>query len=275
VGHSRGRARRGSFGPMPTTHGSLRKVPEITAYFWIIKVLTTAMGEATSDYLVHRIDPYVAVAFGGVAFAAALALQLGVRRYIAWVYWLAVVMVAVFGTMVADALHIQLGVPYAVSTAGFAIALAAIFIAWYSTERTLSIHHVTTRRRELFYWATVCATFALGTAAGDFTAYTLHLGFLASGILFAVVITVPALTHRFANLNAVVAFWFAYIVTRPLGASFADWMGVPHALGGLNWGRGTVAVSLTVVIVGFVGYLSVSRVDVDEKRGRQPVAEPT
>jgi uncharacterized membrane-anchored protein len=260
---------------MPTTHGSLRKVPEITAYFWIIKVLTTAMGEATSDYLVHRIDPYVAVAFGGVAFAAALALQLGVRRYIAWVYWLAVVMVAVFGTMVADALHIQLGVPYAVSTAGFAIALAAIFIAWYSTERTLSIHHVTTRRRELFYWATVCATFALGTAAGDFTAYTLHLGFLASGILFAVVITVPALTHRFANLNAVVAFWFAYIVTRPLGASFADWMGVPHALGGLNWGRGTVAVSLTVVIVGFVGYLSVSRVDVDEKRGRQPVAEPT
>ncbi|MGD0449375.1 MAG: hypothetical protein ABSB36_12355 [Candidatus Dormibacteria bacterium] len=258
---------------MPPTRPTLRKVPEITAYFWILKVLTTAMGEAASDFSVREIDPYVAVGLGAVAFA--MVLQLSVRRYIAWVYWLAVVMVAVFGTMVADALHIQLGVPYAVSTAGFAIALAAIFIAWYSTERTLSIHHVTTRRRELFYWATVCATFALGTAAGDFTAYTLHLGFLASGILFAVVITVPALTHRFANLNAVVAFWFAYIVTRPLGASFADWMGVPHALGGLNWGRGTVAVSLTVVIVGFVGYLSVSRVDVDEKRGRQPVAEPT
>ena len=260
---------------MPPTPATLRKVPEITAYFWILKVLTTAMGEAASDFSVREIDPYVAVGLGAVAFAIAMVLQLSVRRYIAWVYWLAVVMVAVFGTMVADALHIQLGVPYAVSTAGFALALAAIFIAWYATERTLSIHHITTRRRELFYWATVCATFALGTATGDLTAYTLHLGFLASGILFAVVIAVPAIAHRFAALNAVVAFWFAYIVTRPLGASFADWMGVPRALGGLNWGRGTVAVTLTVVIVGFVGYLSVTRIDIDEKRGHQPVAEPT
>ena len=134
---------------------TVRKVPEITAYFWILKVLTTAMGEATSDFSVHEIDPYVAVGLGAVAFAAAMVLQLSVRHYIAWVYWLAVVMVAVFGTMVADALHIQLGVPYAVSTAGFAIALTAIFIAWYATERTLSIHHITTMRRELFYWATV------------------------------------------------------------------------------------------------------------------------
>jgi uncharacterized membrane-anchored protein len=200
---------------MGSTRGTLRKVPEITAYFWILKVLTTAMGEATSDFSVREIDPYVAVGLGAVAFAGAMVLQLSVRRYIAWVYWLAVVMVAVCGTMVADALHIQLGVPYAVSTAGFAIALTAIFIAWYATERTLSIHHITTRRRELFYWATVCATFALGTAAGDFTAYTLHLGFLASGILFAMVIAVPALAHRFADLNAVVAFWFAYIITAP------------------------------------------------------------
>jgi len=197
------------------------------------------MGEATSDFSVHEIDPYVAVGLGAVAFAAAMVLQLSVRRYIAWVYWLAVVMVAVFGTMFADALHIQLGVPYAVSTAGFAIALTAIFIAWYATERTLSIHHITTMRRELFYWATVCATFALGTAGRRFHRLHLHLGFLASGIMFAVVIALPALAHRFADLNAVGAFWFAYIITRPLGASFADWMGVPHALGGLNWGRGT------------------------------------
>jgi uncharacterized membrane-anchored protein len=259
---------------MGPTHQTLRKVPEITAYFWILKVLTTAMGEATSDYSVHQIDPYVAVGLGAVAFAAALVLQLSVRRYIAWVYWLAVVMVAIFGTMVADALHIQLGVPYAVSTVGFAVALTLIFIAWYVTERTLSIHHITTLRRELFYWAAVCATFALGTAAGDLTAYTLHLGFLASGILFAVVIAVPAIAHRFAGLNAVAAFWFAYIITRPLGASFADWMGVPHVLSGLNWGRGTVSVSLTVLIVGLVGYLSVTRVDVEEERERQPVREP-
>ena len=135
--------------------------------------------------------------------------------------------------------RIQLGIPYAVTTVGFAIALTVVFAVWYATKRTLSIHHITTMRRELFYWATVCATFALGTATGDLTAYTLHLGFLASGILFAVVIAVPALAHRFARLDAVVAFWLAYIVTRPLGASFADWMGVPHDLSGLNWGQGT------------------------------------
>ena len=183
-------------------------------------------------------------------------------------------MVAIFGTMIADATHIQLGVPYAVSATAFAFALAVIFVLWRGSEGTLSIHSIVTLRRELFYWATVCATFALGTATGDLTAYTLHLGFLASGILFAVVIAVPAIAHRFAALDAVAAFWFAYIITRPLGASFADWMGVPHALGGLNWGRGTVAVSLTIVIAGFVAYLSVSRVDVAERTEPAPLAEP-
>jgi uncharacterized membrane-anchored protein len=245
---------------------SLRKVPQITAYFWIVKVLTTAQGEATSDYLVHRVDPFVAVALGAAGFAAAMALQLSVRRYIAWVYWLAVLMVAVFGTMVADAAHIELGVPYTLSSAIFAIVLLIVFAAWYRTEGTLSIHSILTLRRELFYWATVCATFALGTAVGDMTASTFHLGYLVSGILFAVVIAVPAVAHRFAGLNAVAAFWFAYIVTRPLGASFADWMGVPQSLGGLNWGRGTVSVSLAVVIAGFVAYLAVSRVDVEDPR---------
>jgi uncharacterized membrane-anchored protein len=232
------------------------------------------MGEATSDYSVHQIDPYVAVGLGAVAFAAAMVLQLSVRRYIAWVYWLTVVMVAIFGTMVADALHIQLGVPYAASASAFAVALALIFVLWHGAEGTLSIHSIDTLRRELFYWATVCATFALGTATGDLTAYTLHLGFLASGILFAVVIAVPAIAHRFTALNAVAIFWFAYIITRPLGASFADWMGVPHALGGLNWGRGTVSASLTIVIVAFVAYLSVSRVDVGETKEPESLAEP-
>ena len=258
---------------MQPTRPTLRKVPEITAYFWILKVLTTAMGEATSDFTVREIDPYLAVALGAVAFAAALILQLSVRRYIAWVYWLAVVMVAIFGTMVADALHIQLGVPYAVSALGFAIILTLVFITWYLTERTLSIHRISTLRRELFYWATVCVTFALGTAAGDMTAITLHLGFLASGFLFAAVIAVPAVAHRVAHLNAVLSFWFAYVITRPLGASFADWMGVPHVLGGLNWGRGTVSVALTVLIAILVGYVSVTRVDVDEQRERAPDRE--
>jgi uncharacterized membrane-anchored protein len=158
-----------------------RKVPEITAYFWILKILTTAMGEATSDFSVRAIDPYLAVALGAVAFAIALAVQLSVHRYIAWVYWLAVAMVAIFGTMVADALHIQLGVPYAVSATGFAIALTLIFVIWYVTEGTLSIHHISTLRRELFYWATVCVTFALGTAVGDMAAVTFISGIWLRG----------------------------------------------------------------------------------------------
>jgi len=243
----------------------LRKVPQVTAFFWIIKILTTAMGEATSDYSVHRIDSVVAVCFGAVAFVIALAIQLSVRRYIAWVYWLAVVMVAVFGTMAADVLHVRFGVPYAESATGFAIALAVVLVVWYRTEGTLSIHSICTPRRELFYWATVSATFALGTAVGDLTAYTFHFGFLSSGVLFAFVIAVPALAYRFAGLNNVVAFWFAYIVTRPLGASFADWMGKPHSLGGLNMGSAEVAVLFTILIVGFVAYISVTRVDARDR----------
>ena len=173
----------------------MSRVPEVTIYFWIAKVLTTGMGETTSDFLVHRISPLVAVAFGALGLAVALALQLALRRYVAWAYCFAVVMVSVFGTMAADAVHIGLGIPYLVSTLFFVVALAVIFALWYASERTLSIHSIRTRRRELFYWATVLATFALGTAVGDMTAVTLHLGYLASGILFAVLIATPAVAH--------------------------------------------------------------------------------
>jgi uncharacterized membrane-anchored protein len=238
-----------------------RRVPEVTAYFWIIKVLTTAMGEATSDYLVHRFDPVVAVAFGAIGLAGALMMQFSVRRYVAAVYWFAVVMVAVFGTMVADVLHIQFGIPYQVSTGLFAVALAVVFSAWQRTERTLSIHSIYTARREAFYWAAVISTFALGTAVGDMTATTLHLGYFFSGVLFAALIAVPALAFRFLRLNAILAFWSAYVLTRPLGASFADWMGKPHAVGGLALGDGRVSLGLTVLIVGLVGYLTVTRRD--------------
>jgi uncharacterized membrane-anchored protein len=248
----------------------LSKVPQITVFFWITKVLTTGMGEATSDYLAHRFGPVIAGALGLTAFVAALLVQFRVRRYMAWVYWTAVVIVAVFGTMAADGLHIELGVPYAVSTPFFAAALGVIFVVWFRTEKTLSIHSIYTPRREVFYWATVLATFALGTAAGDLTAMTLHLGYLASGILFTVLIAVPAIGYWRFNLNPIVAFWFAYIVTRPLGASYADWMAVPHSLGGLNMGRGPVALGLTIVIVGFVAYLAISRTDVEE--AASPVA---
>jgi uncharacterized membrane-anchored protein len=242
-----------------STLPTLSKVPEITVAFWITKVLTTGMGESTSDYLVKTLGPPVAIALGFLVFAVALVLQLRVTRYIAGVYWLAVVMVSVFGTMAADILHVGLGIPYLVSTIFFAVVLAVIFVTWYLTQHTLSIHSITTRARELFYWATVLATFALGTAAGDFTATSLHLGFLGSGILFAVVIAVPAIAWWKLRLNAVVAFWFAYVTTRPLGASFADWMAVPGSRGGLDWGTGPVSLGLSVVILGFVIYLGVSR----------------
>lgn len=243
------------------------KVPEVTAFFWITKVLTTGMGETTSDYLVRTLDPPVAVALGGVCFVAALVLQFAVKRYIAWVYWLAVVMVSVFGTMAADVLHIGLGVPYLVSTVFFAAVLAVVFLWWHRSEKTLSIHSIHTRRREAFYWATVLSTFALGTAAGDFTATSLNLGYLGSAVMFAVIIAIPALAYWKFRLSAVAAFWAAYVVTRPLGASLADWMAVSHARGGLDWGSGPVSIGWSVAIIVFVAILAVTRRDVERSTG--------
>jgi len=228
----------------------------------VIKVLTTGMGETTSDFLVHRLGPPPAVLIGAAAFSAALWLQLRAGRYSAWVYWLAVAMVGVFGTMAADVLHVGLGIPYAVSTTFYAIVLTAVFVTWQRSELTLSIHSILTRRRELFYWAAVLATFALGTAAGDMTARTLGLGYLGSGVMFAALIAVPAVAYWRFGMNAILAFWFAYIVTRPLGASFADWLAVPHSRGGLGFGYGPVSLVLAALIVGFVAYLASSRIDV-------------
>lgn len=251
-----------------TTRGALR-VPEVTVYFWVIKALSTAMGEATSDALVHRLHPVPAVLLGFAGFVVALALQLSVRRYIAWTYWLAVVGVGVFGTMAADVLHVGFGVPYTESSILYAVILAAVFISWYLTEKTLSIHTVDTLRRELFYWAAVVATFAMGTALGDLTAYTFRLGYLTSGILFAAVIAVAAIGFWAFGWNAVFCFWFAYVATRPLGASFADWMGKPKTVSGLGWGDGNVAVELTIIIFALVAFLAVTRRDV-QRAGRLP-----
>ena len=165
-------------------------------------------------------------------------------------------MVSVFGTMCADVVHVQFLVPYVVSASAFSVALAIVFLWWHQSERTLSIHSITTTRREIFYWASVTTTFALGTAVGDLTAYTLGWGFFASGVVFAVLIMMPALGYRLIHLNGVVAFWWAYVLTRPLGASFADWFGVSHVRGGLNWGPGTVGLSLSALIALFVARLA-------------------
>lgn len=239
----------------------LCKVAEVTVFFWLVKALTTAFGESASDFLVHALPPVTAVLLGFVAFCGALAVQFRTSGYRAWPYWTAVAMVGVFGTMAADVLHVALHVPYAGSAAAFAVVLAAVFSVWYAVEKTLSIHTIYTRRREMFYWAAVVSTFALGTSVGDLTATTLHLGYFGSVLLFGGAILVPAIGFRWFGLNAVVAFWTAYVLTRPLGASVADWLGVSHARGGLDFGPGPVAFVLGVIIAGFVAYLARTRID--------------
>jgi uncharacterized membrane-anchored protein len=244
------------------------KVPEITAFFWVIKVLTTGLGEAASDYL-GSVSIALAAAVGLTGFVVAMWLQFRTRRYIPVVYWTAVLMVAVFGTMTADGPHKVLGIPYEVTTAAYAIALAIVFVLWRRTEGTLSIHSIVTRRREVWYWLTVLLTFALGTALGDLTAIAFHLGFFASAVLFAVVIAVPAIGWRL-GLDPVVAFWSAYVITRPLGASLADWLGKPPTIaGGLGLGDGAVAAVGFGVFAVLVGYLQLTG------HGEQrPVGEP-
>jgi uncharacterized membrane-anchored protein len=247
------------------------KVPEVTAFFWIVKALTTGMGESTSDFLVHTLIPQVAVVLGGIAFLIALYIQFSKDRYVPWAYWLAVAMVGVFGTMCADVLHVGFGVPYIVSTVFFAIALFVVFRTWHASEGTLSIHSIRTPRRELFYWVAVVATFAMGTAVGDLTAITFGLGYFASGLLFAAVIAIPALGYFRYRMNPILAFWFAYVVTRPLGASFADWLGKPSESGGLGLGNGVVSLLLAAMIAAFVAYLSATGKDTPaEARAPRP-----
>jgi uncharacterized membrane-anchored protein len=256
--------------PRLTTRGALR-VPEITAMFWLIKGLSTAMGEATSDYLVNAMAPVLAVLLGFVGFCLALLLQFRAARYSAWTYWFAVAMVGVFGTMAADVLHVGFKVPYTASSALYAIVLAAVFITWRRTENTLSIHSIDTPRREAFYWATVVATFAMGTALGDFTASTLHLGYFPSAALFAGLILIPVIGFRWLKWNAIFCFWAAYVLTRPLGASLADGMGKPKASSGFGYGDGPVALVLAAMIFALVAYLALTGADV--QRGATPEGE--
>ncbi len=247
------------------------KVPEITLLFWVIKILTTAGGEATSDYLALDLGSrLVAGCIEAGIFVVALVWQFRTRRYTAAAYWLLAYAIAIFGTGVADALHLFVGIPYAGTTVLWAVVLAAIFWFWYRSERTLSIHSIYTQRREIYYWAVVFATFALGTALGDFTAASLHLGYLASGIMFTLIILIPALAWSRFGLNPVVAFWFAYVVTRPLGASYADYLSKPHSLSGANYGDASVALITTIIVAILVGYLSVTRRDIQRPEEAQP-----
>jgi uncharacterized membrane-anchored protein len=201
-------------------------------------------------------------------------------RYKAWTYWVAVAMVGVFGTMAADVLHVRFGVAYTESTILYAAILVAVFATWQHTEKTLSIHTINTARREAFYWAAVVATFAMGTALGDLTSVTFHLGYFVSGVMFAALILIPAIGYRWFGMNSILAFWIAYVLTRPVGASFADWFGKPVAFRGLGYGAGTVAGVLAVIIFILVAFLAITHADEqrpDQREGerdrRRHVAE--
>ena len=229
----------------------------------MITVLTTGMGEAASDGLGET-----SLVLGGVVgvggFVLALWLQLRTDRYHAPIYWACVSMVAVFGTIAADLLHVATGLSYYVTSAFYAAVVGVLFYRWHRSEGTLSIHHIDTRRRERFYWATVLATFALGTAVGDLTGLTMHLGFLPAGLLFLGAILVPLVAWR-AGANGTLCFWAAYVLTRPLGASFADWIGKDHAIGnGLGFGDLRLTAVLVVAIAALVTWAHRSGHDIQQ-----------
>lgn len=235
--------------------------------FWVTKGVSTALGEAVSDFSIRVMPPVVAVLLGFALFVVVLVLQLTRHRYVPGFYWLAVAMVGVFGTMAADVVHVVLGLPYAVSATAYALALALVFLVWWRVERTLSVHAITTTRRELFYWAAVVGTFAMGTAVGDLTAIGLGVGYLPSIVLFVVLILVPALGFRFWRWNAVFAFWFAYVLTRPLGASIADWLGKPRSEGGVGIGAGWVSLAFAIVMSALVVVIATRRARLSAARG--------
>lgn len=249
----------GRFVPRPAAS----KVPEIIALFWVVKIFTTAGGEATSDWLKN----YGNFGGGGAEVALMLVgvtLQFGNRRYRAFSYWFLAYAIATFGTGVSDFLHLDVHIPYAGTTALWAVVLSVVFVVWHRCEGTLDIHSIHTQRREAFYWATVFATFALGTALGDFTATSLNLGYLSSGIIFAVLFLLPAIGWKFFGINSVVAFWTSYVLTRPLGASFADYFSKPANLSGIGFGDGPTALVFVVAVLVVVVYLTVVRPDVQD-----------
>ena len=194
----------------------------------------------------------------------AIVLQFRTARYVAWTYWLAVAMVGIFGTMAADVMHVGFHVSYAASTVFYVGVLIAVFVTWQRTEGTLSIHSIDTPRREAFYWATVVATFATGTALGDFTASSLQLGYFPSAIVFAAIILIPIAGYRFLRWNAVFAFWFAYVITRPLGASIADGLAKSRSLSGLGFGDGPVVAVFGALIAIAVAYVALKGNDIQQ-----------
>jgi uncharacterized membrane-anchored protein len=259
--------------PGSQVRGGASKVPAVRPYFWVVKLLTTAMGEAVSDFVVLDVNKYLGVVLGFAVFVVAIVWQFRTPRYKTWPYWTAVSMVAVFGTMAADVMHVVLGLAYMVSAVFYAVCLIATFVTWYWSEGTLDIHSIVTPRREVFYWLAVIFTFAMGTALGDLFATTFHLGYLASAFVFTALICVPLIAWRL-GASPVLTFWVAYILTRPIGASFADFFGMPKDISGMGFGHGAVSVVTLILVLASIVYLSRSGIDRPEPASSAGPAAP-
>lgn len=248
----------------------LNKVPGITPAFWVIKIMSTTVGETGADYLTKNVGlgTVMTDTIMALLLAAMLVVQLLSRRYVPWVYWLTVVLVSVVGTQITDALTDGLEVSLYNSTAAFAIALATTFAIWYASERTLSIHTIVTTRRELFYWAAVLFTFALGTAAGDLATEALGLGFNVGVIVFGTMIAALAAAY-YVGANPILTFWLTYIVTRPLGASLGDLLSQSREYGGLGFGTVSTSAVFLVVIIGLVAWISLGPSAVQAETARR------
>ena len=246
-----------------TAAAMLNKVPAITIYFWIIKVLATTVGETAADLLSTRLNFGLTVTswiMSGV-FIAALIWQMRMKAYVPTPYWLTVVLISVVGTLISDNLVDGLGISLVTTSIAFALILAAVFTAWYSSEKTLSVHTIVTTRREGFYWAAILFTFAMGTSVGDLISETLNIGYGPTALVFAAMIGVVAFLHYGLKANAIFTFWLAYILTRPLGASIGDYMAKPGIAGGLGWGTVNTSLIFLAAILSFAVFLTVTRTD--------------
>lgn len=242
----------------------LNKVPQVTLYFWIIKILCTTVGETAADFLNEKLNLGLTgtSVVMGVLLIVTLFFQFRLKKYMPGIYWLAVVLISIVGTLITDNLTDNLGVSLEITTVVFAIALIITFAVWYAVEKTLSVHKINTTRREAFYWLAILFTFALGTAAGDLLAESLKLGYLLSAGIFAGLIVIVFAAYKFLKLNAVLAFWIAYILTRPLGASLGDYLSQSNKDGGLGWGTVITSAIFLLAILATVIYLVKTKKDV-------------
>ena len=241
----------------------LNKVPEVTIYFWIIKVLATTVGETAADLLSTRLDLGLTITsyVMSAVFILALIFQVRAKRYMPPLYWITVVLISVVGTLISDNLVDGMGISLITTSIAFGLTLSVVFALWYRSEKTLSIHTIFTTRRELFYWAAILFTFAMGTSAGDLIAEKLNLGYGPTAIVFAALIGIIVLLYRAVKMDAILSFWLAYIMTRPLGASIGDFLAKPVIADGLGWGTVTTSLIFLAAILALVIFLTISRFD--------------